>query len=114
MDNAKIHVSPAVLGLFVSTKRKDSCFFLGYAFALVQKRRPQKTCVCDIYSLDTLDSSFTIPCDSKLINIAVLRNERGKRKRELIQGKKLKHKAVCLPYKSGYVFMPLLHGGERN
>lgn len=114
MDNSKIPISPAAHGTFVSTKKKDSCFFLGHSFALVKERRPEKTCVCDVYSLNTLDSFFTSPCDSKLINIAVLRGERGTQKRELIEEKKLKHKAVCLPYKSGYVFMPLLHGIERN
>lgn len=86
----------------------------GHSFAVVKERRPEKTCVCNVYSLNTLDSFFTSPCDSKLINIAVLRGERGTQKRELIEEKKLKHKAVCLPYKSGYVFMPLLHGIERN
>ncbi|CAL8328413.1 unnamed protein product [Arctogadus glacialis] len=51
-------------------------------------------------SLDALVSFFTSPCDSKLICIAVLHDERGNRKQELIEEKKLKPKAVCQPHKN--------------
>lgn len=71
-------------------------------------------CVCDVYHLDSLESFFDSPCDSKFINIARLRDERRPGKRKLIEQKELRKKVVCLPYGNGFVLIPMLHGSERH
>lgn len=98
----------------MSTKKKDSCFLVGDGFAFVKKKRTDKVCVCEVYHLDHLDSFFDTPCNSKLINIALLRDERRPGKRKLIELKDLRKKAVCLPYGNGFVLIPMLHGSERH
>lgn len=114
MDNAKVDITPAPHRTFVSTKKKDSCFLVGDGYAFVKEKRADKTCVCDVYHLDSLESFFENPCDSKLINIALLRDERRNGKRKLIEQKDLRKKAVCLPYGNGFVLIPMLHGSERH
>lgn len=114
MDNAKVCITPALHRTFVSTKKKDSCFLVGDGFAFVKKKRTDKVCVCEVYHLDHLDSFFDTPCNSKLINIALLRDERRPGKRKLIELKDLRKKAVCLPYGNGFVLIPMLHGSERH
>ncbi len=114
MDNAKVHTIPAPHRASVSTKMKDSCFMVGDGFAFVKEKRSDKMCVCDFFHLDSLESFFDSPCDSKLINIARLRDERRSGKRKLIEQKELKKKVVCLPYGNGFVLIPMLHGSERH
>lgn len=114
MDNAKVHTIPGPHRASVSTKTKDSCFMVKDGFAFVKEKRSDQMCVCDLFHLDSLESFFDSPCDSKLINIARLKDERRPGKRKLIEQKELNKKVVCLPYGNGFVLIPMLHGSERH
>lgn len=113
MENAKVGVTPSPHHqTFVSTKTKDSCFLVGDGYAFVKEKRADRTCLCEVYQLDNLESFFHTPCDSKLLNIAYHERRHGKQK--LIEQRDLKKKAVCLPYRNGFVLMPMLHGSESH
>ena len=68
--------------------------------------------MCDVYH-HNLKSSFNNPCDSKLTNIALLRDVKRNGKQKLIGQQDLWEEAVCLPYGNGFVLISMLHGSER-
>ncbi len=72
-------------------------------------------CYVTSYHKKGLKVFFTVPCDSKLINVVFVRNfERVRKHRRLIEVEELHRKVACLPYQSGYVLMPLLYNMERK
>ena len=60
-----------------STKvRKDSCILLkNQSFAFLKKKRENGEYLCTVISQQRLDNLFTNPCESKLINVAVLKHQ---------------------------------------
>lgn len=101
---------------FVSVKKRNGCFLLhNEDFAFVKEKRDDGHLLCDIISQKNLESFFTVPCDSKLINIVFVRNlERVRKHRRLLDTNDISRKVACLPYQTGYVLMPLLHSMERK
>jgi len=101
---------------FVSVKKRNGCFLLhNENFAFVKEKRDDGRLLCDIISQKRLESFFTVPCDSKLINIVFVRNlERVRKHRRLLEVKDIDRKVACLPYQTGYVLLPLLHSMERK
>lgn len=116
MDNSKLkHISNSVHS-FVSTKKKDGCFMLKTnSFVFVREKGPDEKYVCDVISQRNTESFFTEPCDSKLVNIVMLKNINLRRyaRRQLIEKQEFVRKVVCLPFEDGYVLLPMLHGVER-
>ena len=71
--------------------------------------------MCHVIAQDDLEDFFTGPCQSKLINVAFVRNmERVRKLRRVVEVGEIDRKVACLPYQTGYVLMPLLHSLERN
>ena len=102
---------------YISSKRKDNCFLLqNEDFAFVREKRRNGQLVCDCLSLRHMESFFHNPCDSKLINIAIVRDcvLRDRAQMRILLKNDLCRKVVCLPHEQGYVLFPLLHGVERN
>jgi hypothetical protein len=80
----------------------------------VKEKRENKSYVCDVVSQQNVDSFFENPCDSKLLNIAVLPSTRRHFNRVVIEHGDIQKKVACLPYERKYVLLPMLHGMERN
>lgn len=99
---------------FISTKQKDSCFMLhSEDFAFVKEKRPDGKLVCEVVRQRDADNFFEKPCDSKLVNIVYI-GGRTRTSRKLLEKCELFRKVICLPYSSGHVLFPLLHGVERR
>lgn len=101
---------------FVSEKKRNGCFLLhNEDFAFVKEKRDDGNLLCDVISQKNMESFFTVPCDSKLINVVYIRNmERVQKRRRLLDVDEIHRKVACLPFKTGYVLMPLLHSMERK
>lgn len=100
----------------VSVKSKDSCFVLNdNKFAFVKEIRDDgNQLVCDIVSEHRVDNFFNCPAKSKLFNIVFIQNIARHVKRCMVQRVDLQYKAVCLPYRTGYVIFPLHHEVEKQ
>lgn len=100
---------------FVAENERNGCFLLhNEEFAFVKEKR-DGSLLCDIISQNSLESFYTVPCDSKLINVVFVRNlDRERKHRRLLDMSDIERKVACLPYRSGYVLMPLLHRFERK
>ena len=100
---------------FVAENERNGCFLLhNEDFAFVKEKRDGNL-LCDIISQNSLESFFTEPCDSKLINVVFVRNlDRVRKRRRLLDVSEIDRKVACLPYRSGYVLIPLLHSLERK
>ncbi|XP_073722626.1 uncharacterized protein [Misgurnus anguillicaudatus] len=100
--------------MYISTKRRDSCFLLeDERFAFVQERRGDGTVVCDVIKLRHTVDLFDKPCLSKLLNIAYIGNGRRFQRQEMKE-KDLARKVACLPFNNGSVMIPLRHGIEHS
>jgi hypothetical protein len=98
---------------FISTREKDSCFFTKTGKIAFIKEKRKQTLVCDLCSMNDTESYFVSPCDSKLLNICLLKNN-TKFKRQLLEKRDLERKVVCLPVERGFVLLPMLHAIERK
>ena len=100
---------------FVSVQKRNGCFLLhNEDFAFVKEKRDDGSLLCDLISQKSLENFFTVPCDSKLINIVYVRNlERVRKHRRLLEVEEINCKVACLPYQTGYVLIPLLHSMDR-
>lgn len=99
---------------YISANKRNGCLLLkNEDFAFVTEKRPDGNLLCDVIRQQHLDSFFTEPCDSKIINIALMRNSSRCRSR-LVGPEEVYRKVVCLPYGRGHILLPLLHGMERH
>ena len=97
---------------YISTKPKDNCFILkSEDYVFIKEKRPDGYYLCDIVKQRHTESFFKDPCDSKIINVAFVKNP-YRSKRKLLQVNELSRKVVCLSYQNGHVLIPLLHGDE--
>lgn len=97
------------LNTSISTKYKDSCFMLeNEDFAFLKEKKDSGYYACDVVSQTFTENFFTEPCDSKLINI-VFMNKGTKMKHKVIHFKHFFRKVVKLPYKDGFVLIPVMH-----
>lgn len=102
---------------YLSTKRKDSCLLLkDQSFAFLQEKRENGELICKVVSQQRLENLFINPCESKLINVAVVKNTTLQRhgREKIIRKHDIDRKVACLPYDGKYVLFPLLHGIERQ
>jgi hypothetical protein len=101
---------------YVSANKRNGCLLLANDdFAFVIEKRDGGRLVCDIIRQRNVDSFFSEPCDSKLLNIVYVKNFQTVRKtRRLVEAEEVSRKVVCLPYQRGYVLLPLLHGMEKS
>ena len=56
---------------------------------------------------------FENPCQSKFIDIGIVRNPERLARRMVIEMENVDRKAVCLPYERGYLLIPMRHEMER-
>ena len=102
---------------YVSSRKKDWCFLLSNeAFCFVKEKRCDGFILCDVVYQHHMENFFHRPCDSKLINIAYIKDTvlKHRTRRKLVEKKDLKKKVVCLPFKEGFVLFPMLHGIEKH
>lgn len=100
--------------MYISTKRRDSCFLLDDdRFAFVQERRGDGTVVCDVIKQRHTAALFDKPCSSKLLNIAYIGNGHRFQRKE-VKETDLGRKVACLSFNNGSVMIPLRHGIERS
>ncbi|KAL7395525.1 hypothetical protein ABVT39_018579 [Epinephelus coioides] len=99
--------------MFLSTKRRDSCFLMADgSFAFVQERR-EDGIVCDVIKQSRTTDFFNTPCQSKLLDIVYVKNGQVF-KRKAVNEKNLIRKVACLPFNNGTVLIPLRHGIEHS
>ena len=81
---------------FVSEQKRNGCFLLpNEDFAFVKEKRDDGSLLCDVISQKSLESFFTVPCDSKLINIVYVRNsERVRKHRRLLEVEEINRKVA--------------------
>lgn len=97
--------------MFLSTKRRDSCFLIADgSFAFVQERR-EDGIVCDVIKQSRTTDFFNTPCQSKLLDIAYINNSQVF-KRKQVDKKNLIRKVACLPFNNRTVLIPLRHDVE--
>ena len=118
LENSRNVLPRKERSVIVSTNMRDSCFRLGSdKFAFVKEKRQSGRFLCDVVSQVDMDNLFQQPCCSKLLNIVRMNNGNAattRRKRVLIESEELGRKVAYLPYKDGFVLMPLLHDNERQ
>ncbi|KAG1653603.1 hypothetical protein GQR58_025471 [Nymphon striatum] len=97
----------------ISANKRNGCLLLkNEDFAFVREKKSNGSFVCDVIRQDRAESFFTQPCDSKLLNIVLIRNL-NRAQRRLVSNEEIQRKVVCLPFQDkGYVLAPLLHGME--
>jgi hypothetical protein len=99
----------------VSSNWKDGCFLLANnRFVFVKETRDNGELVCDVVHDQRTEPFITTPADSKLFNIVYVQNIEKWAKRRLIVKTDLVCKAVCLPFREGYVLFPLHHEVEKQ
>ena len=106
--NAQVEARPK---MYISTRRRDSCFLLEDGFAFVQERRGDGTVVCEVIKQSHTVDFFDKPCQSKLLNIAYIKNSVVFKRRE-VDERELIRKVACLAVNNGSVLIPLRHGIE--
>ena len=62
--------------------------------------------MCDIVS-QSLETFFHDPCDSKLLNIAVLKNNERQFNRVMVDYDAIQKKVICMPYERNYLLLPM-------
>ena len=92
----------------ISSSRGDDCFSVGGKVVIVQNILSHSGTVkvlCNVFG--TAKSFFTYPMDSSRLGILFVCHL--SEDLELLLVEELKTKMVLLPYKTGYVALPLLH-----
>ncbi|CAC5385966.1 unnamed protein product [Mytilus coruscus] len=113
LEKAKCRQIPQKIHIYVSTRKKDSCFLLkNNKFAFIKEKRNDKF-VCDVFGRHYLESFFSKPCDSKILDILLLKDIRRRSQRILLDRNDFQRKVVCLPFDRGYLLIPMLHSMER-
>ena len=113
----EINATKQQKGKPVKTKVKlsfhDSCFKISNdVYCLVEKNDIGVMTCCD-FRVDSLEPFFTAPIDSRLLGIFRIRDLSHLRTKTVTRAEsELKHQVCILPYKSGYVCIPLLHNDE--
>lgn len=77
-------------------------------FVFLKEKKDNGYYTCGVLSQNFAENFFTVPCDSKLINIVFMKNS-SKTKEKVIHSKYLFRKVVKLPNKDGVVLIPVLH-----
>ena len=98
----------------ISTTSRDGCFLLeNRNFAFVKEKHQDGTLVCEVIHEHHTENLFESPCESKLLNIARVR-DLSRARRQLITRNELYRKVVALPARQGYILFPMLHEVERR
>lgn len=113
LENSRATSTDKSIIRHISTRAKDRCFMLkSKEFVIVKEKNPDGKFVCDLIKLRFLESFYSRPCDSKMINICFVRDMDRIVSRRLLEKVELYRKVACLPYKKGHVLFPLLHDAE--
>jgi hypothetical protein len=97
----------------ISIKERNRCFLLNDgSYAFVKEKKDKHNLVCQVLKQEQSESFFRKPCDSKLLNIAIVRRHQ-RMKRKNIHISQLYRKLVCLPTEHGNVLIPMLHTMEQ-
>ena len=67
---------------------------------------------CQVLKATSTESFFLKPCDSKVIDIFYIRKSVTSSDCHIFAEKDLLYKAMSIPYKSGYVVVPLVTDNE--
>ena len=117
MKEQNLYKSGKIISPHISANFKDSVFYLENEeeFAVVQeidKDRVERIHV-QVFSVNVTENLFHQPCQSKAVNIHVIRNFQTQRTIPRIVGREeLVHKVTILPFESGsdFLLIPLVHG----
>ena len=94
-----------------SVNKKDAWFFLTCGdFVLIEEIINEDLFLCHIYKKHNFQNLFTVPCESKLFNIAYVPSCLNVQSKVEEMPKRLfLRKAVSMPYKNGHVLISILH-----
>ena len=107
------HLSKKV-HICISTQKKDSCFLLkNRKIAIVKEKRANNTYLCDVINRSYMDNFYDSPCESKWMNVVVVKRNHRHYNRMLLDHTDFDKKLICLPYEGGNLFLPMLHCMER-
>ena len=94
--------------ILVSTFPKDSCFKTSTRILVLKKKIDKQSFLCHSYKISQLDNLFSSPIESQQVGIHYVRA--GTRHSECVMNKsQLVDKCAHLPYKRGFVVIPLVH-----
>ena len=97
------------LDTVITIREKDSSFLLSPGkFAQISKIK-QNSYDYRVISNTSTQKLFIDPCDSKMINVVYIRNLSNASRWTEVEKKDVLCKAVCLPYKDGFVITSFLH-----
>ena len=97
------------LDTVITIREKDSSFPLSSGkFAQISNIK-QNSYDCRVISNTSTQKLFIAPCDSKMINVVYIRNLSNASRWTEVEKKDVLCKAVCLPYKDGFVITSFLH-----
>ena len=102
--------SQKCLSTKISENNQDSWFLLRSGeFAQIKSKNMDDSYSCNVVMKHHHQSLFTEPCDSKLFNVIYIQNINSVSIHKEIQRTKLLRKALCLPYKDGFMIRPMLN-----
>ena len=79
-------------------------------FALIEEIINEDLFLCYIYKKHKFQNLFTVPCESKLSNIAYVPScLNAQSKLEEMRKRLLLQKAVSMPYENGHALISILH-----
>ena len=97
-----------------SLQFRDSCFQCGEKFYFLKQRVDNERYICNTIKIKYLESFYKEPFDSKHLLISFTKNLNFIPTEEhTVSKEKLIRKVCVLPWKGGYVFLPLLHEIEK-
>lgn len=116
LENNATSYSHKIVVTTASNRSKDCWFMLQNGeFACVKEQQCENNMfVCDVIRPNQIDNFFSEPCDSKVLDLGIVRNQNMQTKRKLIPRSSFKRKVVCLPYNRGFVLAPLVHDVSWN
>ena len=108
LENCSVQRNKKHIKTRISTKKKDRWFYLKEDKVACIDKVVDNGFECRIFKLSNLDSFFSNPCCSKLLNIFYLHSN-AHFKRCLIQKDVMTRKVCAISYNNGYVLVPLHH-----
>ena len=99
---------------YFSTQFRNSCFQHGEKFILLKKKMDNEKYSCNIIKMAYLVNFYDKPIQSKDLCICYVKNLEAVPCEEQIISKSKLTKRVCIvPWKSGFVLLPMLYGDDR-
>jgi len=109
LENLNVTITKKELNTKATTNERDRWFLMKNGHFACIKDVQQKKYYCDILHTNQLTNFYDEPCESKILGIYYLKNKNIVMQQRIVDINEFKRKTICLSYKNGFVFVPLLH-----